>query len=94
MKNKESLLSEVKVIKNKLESLLALVSSLEDGLSKMELDQSSSKTTSEELSLEKKYSSNKVIRRLDDEKNQDNKQDSFEQKKYDIKVIGLGVEKF
>lgn len=94
MKNKESLLSEVKVIKNKLESLLALVSSLEDGLSKMDLDQSSLKTTSEEVSLEKKFSSNKVIRRLDDEKIQDDKQDNFEQKKYDIKVIGLGVEKF
>jgi len=93
MKNKQTIDEKINGIEKKIQSLLNDVSLLKNSLKDAFLDLDKSNQLPDSESKDRtKISSIKKIKRVSSEED-DLPKDNFEQPKYDIKVVGLGVEK-
>ncbi len=88
---KKSLEEKLNMIEDHFKSIRLLLSEIKDSLSSVDQNKEKESPTLQS-NVHSKQSSHTKIKRISSEEGEA-PQDKFEQPKYDIKVVGLGVEK-
>jgi len=90
-----SIIKSIEELKKAVSLISEKIQMIESNVNRMSETSLATKEGSIDISLSgtKKNTIKTVVRRVDDEDGEKPSDENFQQKKYDIKVVGLGVEK-